>query len=154
MPTASSTTPAAAGGGQVLEVLGLADGLAPNEVEQQLEPLLRLGAQLKRVGTSPSQLLVCFDSAAAAQGALLMAGLPFQLRPLPTVASSSTELLPPTSFVQLAPLRDNMLQRSAEHAKSWARQDALRPPGRRPRSVSVPSLLCCLKGLAAMAFPW
>lgn len=86
---------AAAGGGQVLEVLGLADGLAPNEVEQQLEPLLRLGAQLKRVGTSPSQLLVCFDSAAAAQGALLMAGLPFQLRPLPTVASSSNELLPP-----------------------------------------------------------
>ncbi|XP_037517384.1 R3H domain-containing protein 2 isoform X2 [Rhipicephalus sanguineus] len=97
MPTTSSTTPAAAGGGQVLEVLGLADGLAPNEVEQQLEPLLRLGAQLKRVGTSPPQLLVCFDSAAAAQGALLMAGLPFQLRPLPPVASpsSSSELLPP-----------------------------------------------------------
>lgn len=101
MPTTSSTTPAtaavAAGGGQVLEVLGLAEGLMPNEVEQQLEPLLRLGAQLKRVGTGPSQLLACFDSAAAAQEALLMAGLPFQLRPLPTAASSSssTELLPP-----------------------------------------------------------
>lgn len=81
----------------MLEVLGLPESLAPNEVEQQLEPLLRLGAQLKRVGTGPLQLLVCFDSAAAAQGALLMAGLPFQLRPLPPPASSSssTELLPP-----------------------------------------------------------
>ncbi|KAL1424500.1 hypothetical protein MTO96_020058 [Rhipicephalus appendiculatus] len=122
-----SSTSAAAGGGQVLEVLGLADGLAPNEVEQQLEPLLRLGAQLKRVGTSPSQLLVCFDSAAAAQGgtphgwptlsaaALAPSGFPFLLHRAAT----------PTSFIQLAPLRDDVLQRSAEHAKSWARQDAL-----------------------------
>ncbi|XP_077483899.1 uncharacterized protein LOC144093980 isoform X5 [Amblyomma americanum] len=101
LSTAPSTTPAvvaapaaAAGAGQVLEVLGLAEGLALGEMEQQLEPLLRLGAQLRRAGP---QLLACFNSPAAAQGALLTAGLPFQLRPLPptTIATSSELLLPP-----------------------------------------------------------
>ncbi|KAK8769061.1 hypothetical protein V5799_014474 [Amblyomma americanum] len=94
VPAVVAAPAAAAGAGQVLEVLGLAEGLALGEMEQQLEPLLRLGAQLRRAGP---QLLACFDSPAAAQGALLTAGLPFQLRPLPptTISTSSELLLPP-----------------------------------------------------------
>lgn len=77
--------------GQALEVLGLAEDAMPGEVEQQLEPLVRLGAQLKWVDPG-RRLMACFDSPHAAQQALLSAGalLPFQLQPVaPSSASSS-----------------------------------------------------------------
>ncbi|XP_077562395.1 uncharacterized protein LOC144178422 isoform X3 [Haemaphysalis longicornis] len=95
LPTAPSntTTTAAAGAptGQVLEVLGLAEDAVPGEVEQQLEPLVRLGAQLKWVDPD-RRLLACFDSPDAAQQALLSAGalLPFQLQPVAPPSSSSS----------------------------------------------------------------
>lgn len=86
-------TAAAAGAptGQVLEVLGLAEDAVPGEVEQQLEPLVRLGAQLKWVDPG-RRLLACFDSPDAAQQALLSAGalLPFQLQPVAPPSSSSS----------------------------------------------------------------
>lgn len=76
--------------GQVLEVLGLAEDAVPGEVEQQLEPLVRLGAQLKWVDPS-RRLLACFDSPDAAQQALLSvrALLPFQLQPVAPSSSPS-----------------------------------------------------------------
>lgn len=78
------------GGGapQVLEVVGLAEGLQPGEVEQQLEPLMAFGAHLQVLtpgGGQPPQprVLAVFDSPQAAQGALLgVKGPAFQLRPL------------------------------------------------------------------------
>lgn len=79
---------AAAPTGQVLEVLGLSEDAVPGEVEQQLAPLVRLGAQLKWVEPG-RRLLACFDDSNAAQQALLSALLPFQLRPVAPSSSSS-----------------------------------------------------------------
>lgn len=69
-------------------MVGLAEGLQPGEVEQQLEPLMAFGAHLQVLtpgGGQPPQprVLAVFDSPQAAQGALLgVKGPAFQLRPL------------------------------------------------------------------------